>query len=464
MTDTCAALSSAPGKAGVALVRVSGSDAITVSNAVFKPLAGFSLNDIPNRQAIFGNILDSEGKRFDTGLATCFRAPHSYTGEDVVEICCHGSPVGVSMLLAALYAAGARQALPGEFTRRAFVNGKLDLTQAEAVGSLLDAESDAELRLSSAQIDGGLGRHIRACADTLTELLAAVYAAIDYPDEDMSDLTDAEISERLSALQNDLRALCRSYTSGLAVTKGVKTVIVGRPNTGKSTLFNRLSGYERAIVTDIAGTTRDVITESVVLGGIKLHLADTAGIRKTDDTVESLGVARSLDALAESELIFAMFDASVPLTEEDEELAERLAAVRESTKVVILLNKRDKADDAAVAQKKEFFAGRGFTRILALSADDESAADAVTSVLHEIYPVSEQTLREGDILINARQHAAVTSALDALARAERTLDALTRDTAGLDMEQALGYLKEADGREVSEEIVQSVFSHFCVGK
>ena len=327
---TCAALSSGAGKAGVAVIRLSGDDAVTIASAVFRPKNGKALQDCPARSAVFGTAFAADGRKIDTGLATVFRAPHSYTGENTVEISCHGSPVGTSLILGALFAAGAKPALPGEFTKRAFINGKLDLTQAEAVGDLLDAESADELRLFSAQLEGGLGKKIRAAADKITALLAAVYAFIDYPDEDMSDVTDDEMAEQIEQLSEELRALCATYAAGRAVTQGIYTVIAGAPNTGKSTFFNLLAGNDRAIVTDIAGTTRDVITENVVCAGIKLRLADTAGIRETADTVEKIGVERSEQALEEGELIFAVFDGSRDdITAEENAFIAQIAALAE---------------------------------------------------------------------------------------------------------------------------------------
>lgn len=462
MSDTIAALSSAPGKAGIAVVRVSGDDAIAVTKRVFTPLSG-DLDRSRDRSAAYGAFCDTDGRRFDTGLVTCFFAPRSYTGEDTAELSLHGSPVGVSTLLAALYACGARPALPGEFTRRAFSAGKLDLTQAEAVGALLDAQTAAELRLSASQLDGTLGKAVRKQSDRLKAMLAAVYAYIDYPDEDMSDMTDDEIKREIAAVAADLRTLHATYAGGMAVTKGVDTVIAGLPNTGKSTLFNRLAGADRAIVTDVAGTTRDVLRETVLIGDIKLRLADTAGLRETDETVERIGVARTKEALEESKLILALVDASSPASKEETAFLRSLLPYRGQKYIVVVLNKADKADEETLAKRKTAVESMGLTETVVLSAKSGDLC-VLERALQTLFPVSGEELEQGLVLVNARQYAAVSKALAALDRALVALDTLTRDVAGFDLEEALGALEEADGRTVSSSVVDEIFSRFCVGK
>lgn len=462
--ETCAAVSTATGKAGIAVIRISGDNAVNVASKVFVPVNNKSLAHIKANTAIFGNIYGVGGEKIDTGIATCFLAPRSYTGEDTVEISCHGSPVGVSLILAAILDNGARMALPGEFTKRAFINGKLDLTQAEAVADLLEAENSTQLKLFSAQLDGGLGRKIKALSDRITAMLAAVYAYIDYPDEDMSDMTDSELESEISSLCNELQTLCGTYSTGVAVTKGINTVIVGSPNTGKSTLFNLLSGYDRAIVTDIAGTTRDVITESIEICGIKLLVSDTAGIRNTDDIVEKIGVERSEAALEDSELLIAVFDASKDMTDEDKAFADRVSALQENKNVIAVINKSDIADKETLESTKIYMNKTGLKHIICISAKTGEGKSEFEEVVKSFYPSSEEGVSSGMIIANARQFAAVSRAKDSLYNALSAIKTLTRDMAGLDLEQALGALCEADGREVSEQVVNTIFSKFCVGK
>lgn len=456
---TIAALATAGGKGGIAVIRLSGDDSIEIASKVFKPFKD-TLCDAQSNLQIYGKIVGSDGNMIDTGLATVFRAPHSYTGEDTVEISCHGSPVGVSLILAALFENGAKHALPGEYTKRAFINGKIDLTQAEAVGELIDAESTAAHKLFSAQLSGSVGRLVREQADEITNLLASVYAYIDYPDEDMTDIPVPELKERLLAIKNKLSKLTNSFSTGLAITEGVKSAIIGLPNTGKSSFLNMLLGFERAIVTDIAGTTRDVVTESIVVGDIKLCLSDTAGLHETDDTVEKIGVERSRNALENSSLVFGVFDVSEEIKEGEKEIANLLLENKNTKNIIIVLNKCDKADPE---KHEEYFRSLGFDKIVTISAKMSEGHEKIKETLEKIYPDADKA-REGEILANARQHAALSKAVSDIERALCALENLTPDTACLDMESALGELLEADGRSVSEEIVNNIFAHFCVGK
>ena len=456
---TIAALATAGGKGGIAVIRLSGDDSIEIASKVFRPFK-CDLCDAQSNMQVYGKIIGSDGCTIDTGLATVFRAPHSYTGENTVEISCHGSPVGVSLILTALFENGAENALPGEYTKRAFVNGKLDLTQAEAVGELIDAESTVAHKLFSAQLSGSVGRLVREQAEEITNLLASVYAYIDYPDEDMTDIPEWELKERLLAIKNKLSKLTSSYSTGLAITEGVKSAIVGLPNTGKSSLLNSLLGFDRAIVTDIAGTTRDVVTESVVVGGIKLCLSDTAGLHETDDTVEKIGVERSKTALNDASLVFGVFDVSEEIGHDDEEIAQLLLENRDGKNIIIVLNKCDRNTSE---KHEEYFRTLGFDRIVSISAKEGSGMEKIEEAVKSFYPDADRAM-EGEILANARQHAALTKAVADIDKALVALEALTPDTACLDMESALGELLEADGRQVSEEIVNSIFAHFCVGK
>lgn len=456
---TIAALATAGGKGGIAVIRLSGEDSIEIAQKVFKPFKG-TIADKESNMQVYGEIVGTDGTRIDTGLATVFRAPHSYTGENTVEISCHGSPVGVSMILSSLFENGAHGALPGEYTKRAFINGKLDLTQAEAVGELIDAQSTASHKLFSAQVSGSLGKLVREKAQELKLLLASVYAYIDYPDEDMTEITNDELKRRLAEMKSSLSSLTDTYSTGLAVTEGVKSAIVGLPNTGKSSFLNMLLGFERAIVTNIAGTTRDVVTESVFVGGIKICLSDTAGLRETDDTVEKIGVERSREVLLSSSLVFGVFDVGEKMNDEETETALLLAEQKKEKNVIIVLNKCDKADPF---EHERHFKELGFETIVTISAKLGEGREKIEKAIKSLYPDADK-IAEGKIVTNARQYFALTSAVANIDKALFALENLTPDTACLDMEAALGNLLEADGREVSEEIVNSIFSHFCVGK
>lgn len=461
---TCAAVSTASGKSGIAVIRISGDDAINIASCVFVPKMRKSLCDVESNKAVFGTAFSPDGQKIDTGIALIFRAPKSYTGEDTVEISCHGSPVGVSLILSSLFANGAEPALPGEFTKRAFVNGKLDLTQAEAVADLLEAENITQLKLSSAQLEGKLGDRIEQIADRINSILAAVYAYIDYPDEDMSDMTDEEIKDELCVIKEELYKLESTYSSGVAVTKGVNTVIAGAPNTGKSTFFNLLAGYDRAIVTDIAGTTRDVITESIYFGGIKLLVSDTAGLHDTADVVEKIGVERSNKALESAKLLFALFDGSAEISADDESFIKRISSLSDKKQVVAIINKSDIASENIINKYKNLLENNGIKNVYTVCAKTGEGKDVIEKALSEIYPITDSDISSGLVLTNARQYAAVKKASEHIQNAEQAINTLTRDMAGLDLEAALGALYEADGRQVSEKVINTIFSRFCVGK
>ncbi len=456
---TCAAVATAPGKAGISVIRLSGDDSINIADKVFKCVKYKSLLEVQPNKAVYGNIVSANGEVIDSGLCTCFHAPHSYTGENTVEISCHGSPIGTSLVLSALLTAGAVPALPGEFTKRAFVNGKLDLTQAEAVGQLIDAQSAAALKLSQGQLSGAVSQKTKACAEEITTLLASVYAYIDYPDEDMTDIPPDEMKLRIAKIRDTLQSLTNSYSTGVAVNEGVRAAIVGKPNAGKSSFLNMMLGFERAIVTDVAGTTRDVVSEKVTVGNIMLKLSDTAGLRATDDTVEKIGVTLSYEEMEKSDVVFAMFDASDTL-DDGKELIQKLIDYKDTKGIVIVLNKSDIAD---VTPHKAYFEALGFDVIVTVCAKNGEGKEQVENAVKMLYPESENI--EGQaILTNARQYAALMQALESTKRAMTALELLTPDTACLDLEQALAQLLEADGRQVSEKIVESIFSHFCVGK
>lgn len=451
--DTIAAISTPPGKGGVAVIRVSGPEAFLIGKRVFSPRGKTRPEDTP-RMAVYGDMM-ADGRVIDDGLATAFPSPASYTGEDTLELSCHGGVLITRTLLAALFAAGASPAAPGEFTRRAFLSGRLGLTEAEAIADLLDAKSEAQVRLSVGR--GHLAARLAELRATLLSLVSSAEAVIDFPEEDLAELSDEELASRLHTLCEAISRLCDTYRTGRAVSEGIRTVIVGRPNVGKSSLYNLLVGEDAAIVTEHAGTTRDVLERTLPLGQVLLRLADTAGIRKTLDPVERIGVERAEAALCEAELVLAVFDGSEPLTGEDRELLTRLrdhAAVR-----IALINKSDRG---TVVSPEEL--GEGFAAILTVSAQGGEPRE-LTEAVEALFTDGTLVLGEEAILSSARQHATLSRTRDALLRAEAALAAgAPADMYLYDLTEALSALGEVDGRTVNEEVVSEIFSRFCVGK
>ncbi|MBQ4575014.1 MAG: tRNA uridine-5-carboxymethylaminomethyl(34) synthesis GTPase MnmE [Clostridia bacterium] len=459
--QTIAAISTPYGRGGVAKIRISGSDAIEVAEKLFKPKNGRKLGDMPPRSAIYGDIFDLNDKSsapLDDAIAIFFRAPHSYTGEDTVELDFHGGILLSQRVLASCITAGARPAEAGEFTRRAFVSGHLTLSQAEAVIGKIDAVSDAQLKLASSQARGTLSRALEKITEKLASLISAVYAVIDYPDEDLAEYTTDEILSHTRGIEESLRALCATYKAGSAIAEGIDCVIAGLPNTGKSSLLNMLLGRERAIVTDIAGTTRDVIEETVSLGQVTLRLCDTAGIRESGDAVEQIGVEMALSRMERAGLLLAVFDGSKPLDEEESLFLDRCREV--GCAKIAIINK----EDLGITLDVETIRGI-FDEVVTVSAKLGCGREAIASVVERLFEVGSIDYDNSAMLVNARQHAAASSALDAITRAADALEAgAPADIAGLELELAMGALGELDGRRVTEEIVDRIFHRFCVGK
>ncbi len=460
--DTIAAVSTPRGKGGVALLRVSGADAIAVCEKVFEPKNGKKLSEAKPRMAVYGSIYteDCDGRRYaiDDGLATVFLAPASFTGEDTVEIACHGGILLTETVLSAILAAGARPAGAGEFTKRAFLNGKLGLSSAEALADLLEAQSKEQLLLARNGMRGETGRKCDAVYARLRHVLASVYVCIDYPDEDLAELSREEILSELGECLSQLRTLAETYGTGHAVAEGIRTAICGRPNVGKSSLYNRILGREAAIVTDVEGTTRDVLTETVALGKVTLRLSDTAGLHETEDRVERIGIDRARGEIEGAELILALFDASAAPCEEDEALSR---AVRECNgEVIAVLNKSDLSNGGMLAFCRERFA-----HCVTISAQSGDGMQALSGLVERLFIDGKLDLGVDPVLTNARQHAAVIRAVRFLEAAMDALGAgLPVDLSCTDVELAMSALCELDGRSVSEDLVSEIFSHFCVGK
>ena len=455
--DTIAALSSPVGKGGVAVIRISGTDAISVADKVFKCASGKSISELKPNMMSYGSII-FENKVIDDGLCVKFCAPKSFTGEDTVEINCHGGIYITQKVLSAVFAAGARPAEAGEFTRRAFVNGKMALSQAEALGTLLEAKNDGQIELARSVMGGKIKESCDALYQKLVALVASVYAKVDYPEEDLADMDNDEMTEATRSLLLEVQKLKDTYKTGHAVMEGVATVICGKPNVGKSSLYNAIVGRDAAIVTDIEGTTRDILTETVSVGRVTLRLFDTAGIRETDDKVERIGVERAKRSLDKAELVLAVFDNSRKLDSEDIELISSLCGTN-ATKIAII-NKSDLPSLLTMDEIKS-----DFDYVLNVSAKNETNMDELKELVEKLYINEEIDIKNDAVLINARQNAALMNTEKHLLLALDALDAgLSPDIAGVDIELAMSYLSEIDGREVDEDIVAQIFSHFCVGK
>lgn len=459
MGDTIAAVATPMARGAIGILRLSGPEAVRAASAVFKSVSGRALEEYEGRRLVYGTLYDREGNAIDQVLATYTRGPGSYTGEDTAELQCHGSPAVLTLGLEALFAQGVRQAGPGEFTRRAFLNGRLDLTQAEAVADLIDAETASAVRQAAGQLSGALGRRVAAVYDALTDLTAHFCAVLDYPDEDIDPFRAETMERALSQAQRELSALLATYGRGRQLVHGVPCAIVGRPNAGKSSLLNALVGYDRAIVTDIPGTTRDTVEESVLCGGVELRLIDTAGIRETDDTVEQMGVERSRRAVAEADLVLVVVDISeIPTLEHDETL--RLA--RASGKpFVVVFSKLDLYKPPAHVTVPG--TGGDPAGAVYLSAVTGEGLQVLEDTVAGLFP--QGSAPDGSILTNQRQEDAARRALDAVERAREALaSGFTPDAILTDAEEALDALGELTGRTAREEIVSGIFSRFCVGK
>ena len=456
--DTIGAISTARGKGGVALIRISGDGALSVLNKIFVLSSGKALSSPEPRRCYYGSVL-REGIELDDVTVTYFKAPASYTGEDVVEICCHGGIYVTSAVLELVLSSGARLAEAGEFTRRAYINGKLTLTRAEAVGQVIDATNDAQLRLGSSARRGLLSAELDRIKGEMLSLIARSYVIVDYPDEDLPEVERAEMAKQLDDIYTALEKLKKTYRATRAVCEGVKTAIVGRPNVGKSSLYNALSGEELAIVTDIAGTTRDIIEHTVSVGDVTLRLADTAGIRDTADTVEKIGVERARERMAQSELVLSVFDWAQEENSEDLEILEALSGIS----AIAIINKTDSA--RKMSEEFEQKIKKTVPRVVYLSARDGDGLDTLAGTLSEMYNLDEINLSSDALISNARQASSLSLTLDKVSEA-RELLALgeSADIVCFALEGALSSLEEIDARGISEQIVNQIFSRFCVGK
>ena len=454
--STIAAIATGGGRTALGIIRLSGPDALSAAETLFRPKGGGRLGEKPPRTVVLGALLDTDGTMLDQVLAVYCPGPRSFTGEDTVELNCHGSPAVLSAALRALFSLGVRQAGPGEFTRWAFLNRRLDLVQAEAIVDLVDAETPLAAKNAAAQLEGAVSRRTGQIYDGLLELLAWFQAAVDYPEEGVDPLEREETAARLRAGQTELDRLLGSFRRGQVLKEGLRCALLGKPNVGKSSLLNALLGWDRAIVTPQAGTTRDTLEEKLVLGGTLLRLTDTAGLRAADSDAERQGVERALAEAERAELVLAVFDASVPLTPEDRQV---LDAAGKAPRAIALLNKCDLPGGLEEAEIRSVL-----PHVLRVSARTGEGLEALEALAEELL-AGEQPRDLGEVLTNARQYEAVLRAREAVHRALEALEAgMTPDAVLTDAEEALAALGELDGRTLREDLVEAIFSRFCVGK
>lgn len=452
--STIAAISTGQAAGGIGIVRVSGENALSVADSMFKAVSGIELNKLSGYKAALGTVFLNE-KPIDQVIATVFRAPKSYTGEDVVEFSCHGGLYVTRQVLRAALQNGAVPAEAGEFTKRAFLNGKMDLTEAEAVMHLISAHGEQASAAALGALDGLLSHRIGEVSADLKAISAALAAWVDYPDEEIEDLSDTEIAGVLDRSITALENLISRFDSGRAVLEGVETAIVGKPNVGKSTLMNLLTGTEKSIVTEIAGTTRDIVEETATVGNVVLRLSDTAGLRDTQDAVERIGVERARKKIENAALVLAVFDASVPLCAED----ESLISLCKDKKAIAIVNKTDlkSAFDSEIIDNV-------FNKTVFISAKENTGIEDLERAVSEVLGTADFD-PSAATLMNERQLACCNAALQSLQEARAAQDSgLTRDAVNVSIDAAIEALDTLTGARATESVVNEIFSRFCVGK
>lgn len=451
--STIAAIATPDAPGGISVIRISGSDAFVISDRIFKSFNGKKIQDMEGYTCAYGNIIDGS-ETVDDVVVTVFRAPKSYTGENVAEISCHGGRYITRKILRLVLKNGAEPAVAGEFTKRAFLNGKISLTQAEAVMDVISSAGETELRYANALKDGAVFRRINALKNDLVKILADLAAWADFPEEDVPEVRPEVLLDELEDLSQKFTKLANTYDSGRIIRDGINTVIVGRPNAGKSTLMNCLSGFQRSIVTDIEGTTRDVIEESIRLGNFTLRLSDTAGIRSTDDVIENMGVEIAFKRMKEADLIFAVFDSSREISEED----RRIIADIDISKSVAIINKID-----ADSRIDRDYIYDTFKYVAEISAKNEDGIDKIEKILEDMFENNDNP--ENGFIANERQKNCLERAAEYVNEAKSALESgVLLDGITVLLDSASEKLMELTGERVSEAVVDDVFSRFCVGK
>ena len=451
---TIAAISTPNAVGGIAVIRISGEEAIAVAERIFTPFGGKKVSEMEGYTCAYG-IAHEDGQRIDDCILTVFRAPHSYTGEDTAELSCHGGLYISKKILRAALKNGAITAEAGEFTKRAFLNGKLDLTQAEAVMDVIAARNELELKMAENLREGAVYKAAEKCSARLMKMLAGLAVWTDYPDEDIPEVDEESLLSELEIVKEELSALIVNYDRGRIVREGVSTAIVGRPNVGKSTLFNCLSGCERSIVTNIAGTTRDVVEESVRLGDITLRLSDTAGIRETDDVIEGIGVDIAWKTVDSSELILAVFDGSCPLSADDFELINKI----NNKKCVAVINKSDEKKELENCQLEKYF-----QHIVYISAKENQGITELEEAVKTLFEINSDSFA-AVTAANERQKMCIENTLASVLAAINAINSGEMlDAVNVLLDEAEQFLLELTGERITNAVVDEVFSRFCVGK
>lgn len=455
--DTIAAIATAPGEGGIGIIRLSGSNALDIANKMFKPLYRDSIGDYAVRTLIYGNIYD-EGIVLDEVLLAYMKGPHSYTAEDVVEINCHGGFISVRKILELALKSGARMAEAGEFTKRAFLNGRIDLSQAEAVIDIINAKTDKSHELAQSQLEGSLSKKIKNLREMLTAVLAQVEVAIDYPEEDIEFITYKELIEKTEAIQREVVQMYKTADTGKILREGLQTAILGKPNVGKSSLMNSILGENRAIVTDIPGTTRDIIEEFVNIKGIALKIVDTAGIRDTDDVVEKIGVEKSRKHLKNSDLTLVVLDNSREIDQEDIDILESV----DRSKTLVILNKIDLESKLDLDIVKKYV---DEINIINISALKNEGLDLLHDRIEDMVFSGEISNSVDVMITNSRHKDAIYKAMKAIEDAISSLnDEMSYDFIEVDLKDAWDALGYINGDTISEDLLDTIFSNFCIGK
>ena len=456
LNDTIAAISTAIGEAGIAIVRISGDDSVNIIDEIFKSASGKKMAEAENRKFLYGHIVDGD-KQIDEVLVVKMKGPHSYTAEDIVEIHCHGGVVSVKRILNLILSKGARLAEKGEFTKRGFLNGRIDLTQAEAVIDMIKAKTDLSFDMGLNQLSGALSEVLNKLKDELVSMQALIVANIDFPDEDIEDAAYHDLIERSNKILDKMDNLLDNSKNSRLLRDGINTVILGKPNVGKSSLLNGLLKYDRAIVTDIAGTTRDIIEDYINLDGVLLKITDTAGIRETDDEVEKIGVNIAREKLKEADLVIAIFDISREFDKDDEEILNLI----KDKKHITILNKDDLEQKISDEEIKKYFKDD----YLRLSVMENESVKKIEDLIIDLFFDGELQISSDSVLSNLRHINALKEAKKSLLEVNESLkQKVFLDLIEVDLENVIGHISEITGTITTEDILDRVFSDFCIGK